>query len=809
MTLLLQFSRRFFRQHPGQLLLALTGMAAGVAVMTGVALVRDVLIDSLDGAAAALAGRDSLRITSPAGAFDEAVYAELAGAPAAPRLVPVVAESVTVGGHRLQVIGTDPFATRGLDEAVGPGELGGLMEAARAAVATPATLEEIGAEPGERIRVSTGQRTVDIEVAGALRAGTGLDGRLVMDIARMQDAFERHGELDWIDAPAAARPWLAERLPAELEIASAEARRRSAAGLTEGMRANLTAMGLISLAVGLFVIHSVLSFLLIQRRRSLAMLRAVGVTGGRITGLLVIEAMLLAGLGALIGLAVGTVLADGLLGLVRSPLAEVYGLASPTAVDPSAALYLGVGAVALAGALVSSVGLLREARDIPPGRILRSGTRSPGVTARATVAAGLLATAAIVLWLSSGLPAAFAALFLTLGGLALVAPVAGLAVLAGLRRVAPSALPGRAVALLLAAPQRIRPALAALSLAMALAAGMAMMVLGFRAAVDDWISTLLRADSYVTASEAALTRDVAGRIARIDGIAGISTARRVDGPDGSDIVAYGLDREAWRGFEWLAGGGPEAFARFDAGEGVAVSEPLARRRGLEPGEAIGLTTPRGERKLPLIGIYRDYASDRGTIAIDADLYRTLYRDPLFDSVGLYYASPSLDAADLRRRLTAIDPALELTTRERVRDETLAVFDRTFRISWALAGLVGLIAVIALVSALLALGLERKRDYATLRALGLTPGRLKVLVVCQTAGLALAAALVALPLAGLIHVGLSLVIQPRAFGWSLPLSWPLEPLAVTLPLALACGLVAGIYPAWRIGRRPPARELRAA
>ncbi|MDZ7791962.1 MAG: ABC transporter permease [Xanthomonadales bacterium] len=143
----------------------------------------------------------------------------------------------------------------------------------------------------------------------------------------------------------------------------------------------------------------------------------------------------------------------------------------------------------------------------------------------------------------------------------------------------------------------------------------------------------------------------------------------------------------------------------------------------------------------------------------------------------------------------------------MRETTLAVFDRTFRISWALAALVAVIAVIALVSALLALGLERRRDYATLRALGLTRGQLHALVVCQTGGLALAAALVAVPLAIAIHMGLSLVIQPRAFGWSLPLSWPLAPLATMLPLALGCGLLAGLYPAWRIGRRQPAVELK--
>jgi len=361
---------------------------------------------------------------------------------------------------------------------------------------------------------------------------------------------------------------------------------------------------------------------------------------------------------------------------------------------------------------------------------------------------------------------------------------------------------------MLAGQKRIRPALVALSLALALAAGLAMMVLGFRAAVDDWIDRLLRADSYVTASQGSLEAATVERIAELPGIDETSSARRVTIDDGRQLVAYDLPARAWRGFEWLAGDPQFAFETFRAGEAVVISEPLARRDRLGIGDTVRLNTPGGSRRLPVSGIYRDYASERGSIALHAPLYRRLYDDASRDSIGLYYADAGLDEAALLERLQAIDPDLQLTRRETVRNRTLAVFDRTFRISWALAALVAVIAVIALISALLAMGLERRRDYATLRALGLTRGRLHALVVCQTAGLALAAALVAIPLAIAIHLGLSLVIQPRAFGWSLPLTWPLAPLAVMLPLALLSGLAAGLYPAWRIGRRDPAPELKA-
>ncbi|NEZ03029.1 FtsX-like permease family protein [Wenzhouxiangella sp. XN201] len=807
MRLLLQSSRRFFRRHPGQLMLALAGMAAGVAVMTGVALMRDVLVDSLDGAATALAGEDSLRISAADGPLDEAIYAELATRAGSPTLLPVLAQTVRHRDRHLELLGVDLFGGGARSGRLPPGLPAELLALPDAVAVSPSTLERLDLEVGDTLPLRHGRREITLTVSALLPEHRGFDDRLLMDIAAAQDRLDRSGELSWIDAPATARDWLNENLPEGLELRSADARRSSAARLTEGMRANLSAMGLISLAVGLFVIFSVLSFLLVQRRRALAMLRAVGVTHGRIALLLLSETAVIAGLGALAGLVLGTVLADALLGLVRDPVASLYDLLPPARVMPTTGLYLALWGLAVGMALISMTGLLREARGIPPGQLLRRSDSQNRDWHPLILALGLLALALAVIGFSDSLPAAFAGLFLGLAGCALLAPVAGLRVLRIFKSIAGRSLVARALALLLAGRRRIGPPLAALGVSLALAAGIAMMVMGFRAAVDDWIDRLLQADSYVTASRGALDPERVARICDLPDIAATTSARRIPLEDGRDLVAYDLHEQAWRGFEWLAGDSQAAWAAFSQGQAVVISEPMARRSGLQVGDTVEINAANETLERPIAAIYRDYASERGSIAIHAPLYRRVFDDPLRDSIGLYYADPPPDRQVLLEALAAISDELRLTAREQVRDTTLAVFDRTFRISWALAALVGLISVIALVSALLALGLERRRDYATLRALGLTPARLYTLVIAQTAGLALAAALVAVPIALAIHLGLSLVVQPRAFGWSLPLSWPLLPAAALLPLAVVCGVLAGLYPAWRIGRRPPARELR--
>jgi putative ABC transport system permease protein len=809
MRLLIQSSRRFFYRHPGQLLLALIGIAAGVAVVTGVALMRDVLINALDLAGEELAGRDSVRVQHPSGRIDEALFTDLATRPGAPVMVPVIATRARFDDRILELLATDPMSLGG-DAGMGldGNQINALMRTPSGVAMNVATAARLELDEGESFTVRIAGAEHELTVAAILTRGRTLDDRLLMDIAVAQDALGRQGELSSIEAPAGSRDWLRAKLPDDFRIETAGDRRDAAARLTEGMRANLSAMSLLSLAVGLFVIYSVLSFLLVQRRRTIGMLRAVGVTPGQITGLLVTETFLLAGLGALLGLTLGTLLADQLLALVRQPIAELYRLVPAAQTNPTAALYLLVWILAVVLAQASTLAVWREARRILPGQLVRHDREPVGSRSRLHLAAaGLLTTGIAVAMMSDGLAAALAGLFLALMGCAVLAPPAGMQCLRLMRRPLRQHLAGRALGMLSTSRRRIAPALAALSMALALSAGIGMMVLGFRVTVDDWVDRLLRAEAYVTVSQGVIDPALAERIGSLDDIAALSSARQRRLPDGRVLIAYDLPADAWDGFELVAGHPHTAREAFMAGKAVLVTEPFAHRRSKGVGDEITIDSAEHRLSLPIVGVYRDYGSDQGAIAVNAAHYREWFGDDLRDSLGLYFHETA-EMESWRQRLQAVDERIVLTSRDQVREQTLAVFDRTFRISWALALLVGSIALIALVSALLALGLERKRDHATLRALGLTRRGLTGLVVSQTTGLAAASALVAVPLAMAIHIGLTLVVQPRAFGWTLPLSLPVAPLGAMIVLALLAGLLAGLYPAWQIASRSPSTELRS-
>jgi len=812
MSLLLRASRQFFLRHPAQLALALLGVAAGVAVVTGVALLRSSMIDSLDAASRALAGDDSLRIESALEPdLDEQWFGQLSRKTGSPVLIPFLAERVRAGGITLELLGTDPISASS-SRALAPyrGPASNLLGTPDSILVNRATADRLDLEVGDPLAVRIHGEPVTLHVLDILDGELWLDNRLLTDLSSAQRLLGRAGRLSWISAPRQAHDWLVRHLDDSLRLVEAEQRRASVEELTEGMRINLTALSLLALVVGLFVVHSVLSFLLVQRQRQIGMLRALGVTPGRLRLWLLLEVTGLTLLGGLIGLALGTELARGLLALIQSPAAELYGLVTGQQIRPSRGLYLGILGFTLALAGLSVSGLIASALRIQPGQLSRGQTSSLSTARLALGSALLVLIGAALMLLSSNLVAALLALFVWLIACALLAPDLGLAVLGLIRRSRPASLGGRALGMLAGSRQRLAPSLAALSLALGLSAGMALMVGGFRAAVDDWVSRLLQADVYLSVDGGSISDSSFQDIQRDwPEIAAVSSVRRTRLPDGTPFMAYDLPAPARDGFEFLSGGGPEAWAAFDRGEGVLVSEPLARRGALELGDSIRWTSPEGPETARVVGVYRDYADDRGQIALVGAVYRRQFADPDRDSVGLYL-KPGVDlpaVETLGARLGLAPDRLDLTRREDVRRITLEIFDRTFRITQALAILVGLIATISLVSALMALGLERRREYATLRALGLSERGLVRWILTQTVGLSLVAAILAVPISLLIHAVLSLAVQPRAFGWSVPLEISVLPWIQLFPLALTAGLLAGVVPAWTIHRRTVARHLK--
>jgi len=274
----------------------------------------------------------------------------------------------------------------------------------------------------------------------------------------------------------------------------------------------------------------------------------------------------------------------------------------------------------------------------------------------------------------------------------------------------------------------------------------------------------------------------------------LNALRLVPGSDGTFRLTEGEARAAW--------------AAFREG-GILVSEPLGWRLGLHPGQALTLLTQGGARDFAIAGVYREYGNDRGEILMDLAAYRRHWHDPEIGGLGLYL-DPGVSAGQVIPRLRAATgnrQALFIRSNAEIRALSMSIFERTFIITRVLYWLAAGVAAIGLVSALLAWELERARQLALLRTLGVTPAGTAALVLAQTVFMGLVALLAAVPAGILTALVLTQVINRRAFGWQIDLHLSVPQFSNALWLAVAAALAASVYPAWRSARAPLARGLR--
>ncbi len=818
-------------RHPWQLGLAILGIALGVAVVLAVDLANASARRSFELAASRITGHATHRIVGGPRGIPEILYARLRAErglrPAAP-VVTGYLPNADRPGQLLQILGIDPFAEApfrdpAADVTGGDFDLRALLLHPDAAL-LPSALSE-------HVTLQRGRQRFTLKRAGTLD-GPALDGLIITDISTAQTLLGHSGRLSHIDLilpdgtagerlAAELRAWL----PADSRLERPAERDQATGKLSAAFSLNLTAMSLLALVVGMFLIYNAMTFAVVQRRALLGMLRALGVSRRELFIGVLGEALLLGLAGTLLGGLLGLWLGSGLVHLVTRTIDDLYYVLSVREffVDPwSLAKGAALGLLAtLAAAWLPA----REAADAPPGAVLSRAhleTRWRAALPRLAASGGLLLLAGgLTLAFSSSLAFGFAGVFLLILGCALLTPpaVVGLvrlnqplaARLGWLGRMA-----NRDVARHLS---RTGIAVAALMVAFSATVGVGVMVDSFRGGVVIWINDLLSADLYIAPPgvedgdhSTALDPAALTALRSTPGVTAVSTYRRTTvelGGHPVQLIAVDLAPAAQAGYHLLDGDPVLAWRAFQTGGSVLISEPLAYRRQLQAGDTLELPTAAGPRTFAIAGVFLDYGSEHGRILLHRSSYERYWHDATVGSAAIF-AVPGENLATLRERLQerlgTIQPLMIRPNRD-IQGVTLEIFDRTFTITNVLRLLAILVAVVGVLSALLALQLERAREFAVLRATGMTVGEIGGLVSLQTGFMGVAAGLLALPTGLLLAAMLIFVINRRAFGWSLP--FQVDPLLLleTLVLAVIAALLAGLYPIWRMTRAQPAAALR--
>ena len=748
-----------------------------------------------------------------------------------------LATAVDLDRQPLRILGIDPLSEKPFRPQLGGRTIG---EAAFARFFTDPRAVLVGSSlagrhalaPGSTLRLRIDDRFEEVEVLGIVTPGDAeqaraLDGLLLMDVGAAQRLLGLGGRLTRIDviASEAEARRLAALLPPGVRLAPASEQSGAVAQLTDAFALNLQALSLLALVVGMFLIYNTVMFSVVQRRAVFGTLRALGVTPGQLLALILTEAAAASAVGTVLGLGLGYVLGQGAVGLVTQTINDLYFVVSVRGAPLTAGSVLkGLGLGLCAGVLAALLPGLEAARVEPvlawrPSTFeQRSRRLVPWVGAGGAVLA--LGGTALLLAATRSLILSFAGLFGIVLGIALLTPLVTIGLMRAatpLTSLVAGSLGRIATRTVVKAVSRTGVAIAALMVAVSVTIGVSLMIGSFRSTVENWLGLALRADVYVGAPSRAraaptLAADVRERVAAVPGVARVETFRlaRVASPLG-EVELSVVDPVAERAaglYRVAAGGAERAWQKVLAG-GVLVSEPFAYRHAVpDAGGMVTLLTDRGPQSFPVVGVYYDYATERGTVLMARGVYDRFWDDRAISSLGVYVADGVLagEVADRLRKALA-GTALQVTENRSLRRAALQIFDRTFAVTQALRVLAVVVAFIGVWSALMALQVERTRELATLVALGLTPSRLAALTFLETGLMGAVAGLMALPTGTLLATVLVEVINVRSFGWTMRLELAPGLFVQAVALSVGAAMLAAVYPLWRLQRMPLAEGLR--
>jgi len=813
--------------------LAVAGVALGVGSVLSIQLLNQGALGAFAGTVRAVSGDADLTVLGWAGALDEALLADVVAERGVRDAAPLWrAEAALDGrpGDGLELVGADLVSAARTPWALPAGRLGDALATPGWVAVTPELAREMGWREGSRIGVSLGTRRATLTVGALvdLRRIAPLSSRrlAVMDLAQAQGLLGARGRIHQIDVRAregVSVAELSERLVARLgeraRVATPEQRTVEAAGLLAAFRLNLTALSLVSVLVGGFLVHASVRASLARRREELGVLRAVGATRAQVLGLVLAEAAVLGAAGTALGIPLGWLAARANLAAVSGTLRTVYLLEGIDRVRLGTGLVVLALAVGVGGALAGAALPALDASREDPRALL-----SPlGVEERSRANAGrLLAAGAAALGLAAALRVATAGLaasaFALAVGILVAVPLAAPAALAGLGRLArPRRLGARwGMRTLGLRPSGASVAAGALAVAVAMLVGVTVMVGSFRGSVERWLDATLGADVYVTTpswrrarSEATLAPEVVARLRAEPGLVTVDLLRQVQArAAGRRITVTGVDaglEDGARRVELVGGERIAALAALRGGAAL-VSEPLARKAGLAAGGRLVVRGVAGEATLRIAGVYRDYGAEGGAALVDLPTFARLFGEGPPSNAALHLA-PGADAEAAVGRLRADlrDHALLVRSNRMLRAEVLAIFEETFAVT-RLLQLMGLVIAAAGVAlSLLVLARERRAELALYRALGASRPQLAALFLGRglaigTAGLALGAVG-----GGALALVLVLSVNPAFFGWTLGVHVPWGPLAAQGLAILTAAAAASLHPAL-VASRTPAQEL---
>ena len=802
-----------WRRRPVNFAALFVGLAIATALWSGVQALNAHARKSYDRAASILGGGDAQSLVPASGAtISQDLFVKLRRA--GWKVSPVVEATIWVGGSPFLLIGIEPLTLpRGVSFGGVAGDSGFAAFSAPPGqtFAAPETLRDLGAAEGAIVAVDGGKALPPIRS----NAGTP-PGLLVVDIGMAQALLDRPGQVSRLilqPRPENETPPLASVTGGALRLRPAGEEEADLRRLTESFHLNLTAFGWLSCLVGLFIVHAAYGLAFEQRLAMVRTMRAVGVSARTLVAAMLVELALLALAAGSAGVAAGYGLASALLPNVAASLDALYGaqVAGRLTVDGTW-LLSGLG-IALTGALVAAAGGLSRVVRLP---VLAAAqpfawrqAQQRFLRLRSLFALALFAAALAGYFWGHSLYSGFAVIAGLLLGAALLLPV----LLAGGLRLGESLASAPLAQWFWADSRQQLPglslALTALLLALATNVGVGGMVEGFRQTFTSWLDGRLAEEVYFEAAGGMQAQRIVSWLASRPEVAAVlpsarTTIRLAGGP--TQVVGM-TSHETYRTHFPMLAESTDAWDEMKRGDGVLVSEQLARRLDLALGANLEIPAASGIWRARVVGVFPDYGNPKGQLRVDIDALTLHWPDAPRVMFGLRVAPnavPQLIAAMQSQFGAGI---VRIADQATIKNMSTNIFEHTFAVTAALNTLTLVVSAIALLASLTTLGDTRLAQVAPVWASGAPRRRLAELELLRILLLTAATSVIALPLGLALAWCLVAVVNVQAFGWRLPYYFFPGQWLEILALALLTAGLAAMAPILRFARTTPAELAR--
>jgi putative ABC transport system permease protein len=831
---------RHFLQAPLRTGLTLVGVAIGVATMVGVTSINRSVMDAFRSTMDTVAGKADLTVAGSSVGFSDEVLEQVRAVPGVTHAsggLNVVAPVRGSPGQSLYVMGVDllddgHFRTyEGVDR-----DLSSLTEDLEFLNSTDRMLvserfaREHGLKVGDRFGLMTSSGAQDfivhalIRETGPIKAFGG--SVAVMDVASAQVAFGRDRRLDRIDVAVdarlgveAVRENLRQALGAAFEVERPSRRGGSVESMLRSFQMGLNLGSGVALLVGVFLVYNTISIGVVQRRREIGTLRALGASRRRIRALFTLEAVVLGAVGTGLGLPLGVLLGRAAIGIVSQSVSSLYVRVNARDVKVTA-LELGLGiALGVLGSAFAALWPALHASRVQPVEALRrdAAAGAEGVGARSwTVWAGLGCLVAVYPLLQLPAPVenlplgGYVAIFLILAGATLLAPT----LLRGLwhlyHRPAEWLLgvSGRLAADNFArAPVRTAVPVSALAIGVAMAVCIAGFIGSFQRSSHRWISQAVPADLFITSSarmsgaqNQPMKPALGEALEKLPGVAQVDRVRVLSHDVlGLRAMVISLIPEIYeqRARPIVLEGAMPTAEEWRSGR-VIISENLSRRRELHAGDALEIATPTGVRRYTVGAVVVDYTSDQGSVVMARDVYAEHFQDTQVDIFELYLADVGR-LEEVRRAITeahGVQYDLYVLSNSELRQEITALIDDAFSVTYAMEALAVVLALLGVINTLLAAVLDRTREIGLLRAVGAARAHVVRLFVGEAAFIGLSGGLIGVLAGTVMGLIVTITVGEQSTGWRFAYMFPTGVALQMSLVATVCASVAGLYPARR-------------